>query len=190
MRLLLDRLPERVLVVIDSAYTHYATAPDYENGLTFVREGRSVVVLQTFSKIYGLAGIRVGYGAAPVEIVRSLLQVKEPFNVNALAQAAAAAALADEAHLEASRRVNEAGRRQLYEGLAALGIPYIESMSNFVLAEPGDRAGELYKALMARGVIVRSGMGWGLSRHLRISVGTGEENELLLSELAAFMKSS
>ncbi|MBB6735475.1 histidinol-phosphate transaminase [Cohnella zeiphila] len=190
MRRLLDSLPRRVLVVIDSAYAHFATAPDYDDGMAYVREGRPVVVLQTFSKIYGLAGIRVGYGAAPAEIVRSLLQVKEPFNVNALAQAAAAAALADDAHLEASRRVNEEGRKQLYDGLTALGIPYIESMSNFILAEPGERAAGMFEALMAKGVILRSGKGWNLPRHVRISVGTREENKLLLSELAAFMKSS
>jgi len=187
LRRLIDSLPKRTLLVLDSAYAPFATAPDFEDGLAFVREGRPVVVLQTFSKIYGLAGIRVGFGAAPADIVRSLFRVKEPFNVNALAQAAAAAALSDEAHLAAARRVNEAGRRQLYAGLAALGIPYVESMSNFVLAELGERADDIYEGLLRRGVIVRPGNRWGLSRHVRISVGTAEENALLLAELAALL---
>ncbi|WP_411553519.1 histidinol-phosphate transaminase [Paenibacillus lautus] len=183
MRKLLDCLPSRVLVVIDTAYRHYATAPDYSDGIDFIKSGYSVITLNTFSKIYGLAGIRVGYGAASEGIIRTLLQVKEPFNVNALAQAAAAAALGDEEHVDASRQMNEQGRHQIYEGLSRLSIPYFESMSNFILAELGEHADNIYHQLLERGIIVRSAKGWGLPRHIRISVGTAEENQGLLDAL-------
>ncbi|MBB6635339.1 histidinol-phosphate transaminase [Cohnella thailandensis] len=180
---LLDRLPRGVLLVIDAAYSHFASAADYTDGMDLIAAGYPVVVLHTFSKIYGLAGIRVGFAAASESIMEAILRVKEPFNVNALAQTAALAALGDKEHIEASRRLNEKGRRQLYEGLARLSIPYVESMSNFVLAEIGERAGVVYEELLKRGVIVRPGHGWGLDRWLRLSVGTEEENSFLLEQL-------
>jgi histidinol-phosphate aminotransferase len=172
-----------VLVVIDAAYSHYVSADDYTDGMEFVASGYPVAVLHTFSKIYGLAGIRVGFGAAPEAIIETILRVKEPFNVNALAQTAAIAALQDTEHFEASIRLNEMGRHQLYQGLKSLSIPYGESMSNFVLAELGERAEFIYKELLQHGVIVRPGRSWGLTRYLRISVGTEEENAILLEQL-------
>ncbi|MCZ8515700.1 histidinol-phosphate transaminase [Paenibacillus filicis] len=184
---LLAALPEKVLLVLDAAYSHYATAEDYTDGLEHVRAGRQVLVLQTFSKIYGLAGIRVGFGAAPAAVIESILKVKEPFNVNALAQAAAAAALADEAHLEASRRLNTAGREQLYAAFRKLGIPYTESMSNFVLCQPGPAADSIAAQLLSRGIIVRSGGTWGLPEHIRVSVGTAEENDKFIRALDEIM---
>ncbi|GIO97079.1 histidinol-phosphate aminotransferase [Paenibacillus lautus] len=187
MKKLLDRLPTRVLVVIDTAYRHYATAPDYSDGIDFIKLGYPVITLNTFSKIYGLAGIRVGYGAASEGIIRTLLQVKEPFNVNALAQAAASAALGDEEHVQASCRMNEQGRQQIYEGLSRLAIPYYESMSNFILAELGEHADILYHKLLERGIIVRYAKGWGLPGHIRISVGTTEENQGLLDALGEIL---
>ncbi|UUZ92165.1 histidinol-phosphate transaminase [Paenibacillus sp. P25] len=183
----LDILPGHVLVIYDAAYSHYATAEDYSDGMEFVRAGYPIMVLQTFSKIYGLAGIRVGFGAAPEGIIRSIFQVKEPFNVNALAQAAAAAALTDDEHLEASRRMNTQGRERLYAAFRKLGIGYTESMSNFVLAEFGDGADRLVRELMAVGVIVRYGIGWGSPGHIRISVGSPEENGRLIEALTAIL---
>ncbi|MFE0554880.1 histidinol-phosphate transaminase [Paenibacillus sp. NPDC058910] len=187
MKNLLDRLPTRVLVVIDTAYRHYATAPDYSDGIDFIKLGYPVITLNTFSKIYGLAGIRVGYGAASESIIRTLLQVKEPFNVNALAQAAALAALGDGEHVQASCRMNEQGRQQIYEGLSRLAIPYYESMSNFILAELGEHADIIYHKLLEWGIIVRSAKGWGLPRHIRISVGTAEENQGFLDALGEIL---
>jgi histidinol-phosphate aminotransferase len=117
---LLDSLPDYILVVFDSAYSHFATNEDYTNGLEYVRLGYPMIVLQTFSKIYGLAGVRVGFGAATESIIKSILQVKEPFNVNSIAQAAAAAAIIDEAHVEHTKQVNTSGRKQLYKALLNL----------------------------------------------------------------------
>ncbi|QHT62190.1 histidinol-phosphate transaminase [Paenibacillus lycopersici] len=183
LRSFLDRLPERVLVVIDVAYKHYVTADDYSDGIALVREGYPVIALHTFSKIYGLAGIRVGFGAAPSAVIRTLLKVKEPFNVNALAEAAATAALHDEAHIGASRRMNEEGREQLYAGFRKLSMPYTESMANFVLVEIGEQAERIYQQLLERGIIVRYAKSWGFPNHFRVSVGTHEENEIFLKAL-------
>ncbi|MBE1441642.1 MULTISPECIES: histidinol-phosphate transaminase [unclassified Paenibacillus] len=187
LRRLLNALPKDVLVMYDSAYSHFASAEDYTDGLEFVREGNPVIVLQTFSKIYGLAGIRVGFGAAPAPIIASILQVKEPFNVNALAQEAAKAAIADTEHVEASRRVNALGREQLYEAFRVLGLSYTESMTNFILVKLGPDAKELYGRLMELGVIVRYGGTWGMPEHIRVTVGTQEENDFFIRQLTSLL---
>jgi len=184
---LLDSLPKRVLVMYDAAYSHYASADDYTDGLEYVRRDYPIIVLQTFSKIYGLAGIRVGFGAASKDIIRNILQVKEPFNVNALAQAAAQAAIGDEEHVRASRRVNADGREQLYRAFGKLGLEYTESMTNFILVKLGPDAGLIYERLLQKGVIVRHGGGWGLPDYIRVSVGTADENEFFIGQLTALL---
>jgi len=183
----LDALPKRVLVLFDAAYKHYASAEDYSDGLEFVRAGYPIIVLQTFSKIYGLAGIRVGFGAASVELTNSIYKVKEPFNVNALAQTAAAAAVNDDEHVRKSQQLNAEGREQLYKGFKELGLSYTESMTNFILVELGPDAKSIYDRLMAEGIIVRYGGGWGLPGHVRVTVGTDEENGLFLTKLKGIM---
>ncbi|GIP31748.1 histidinol-phosphate transaminase [Paenibacillus sp. J2TS4] len=180
---LLDVLPKHILVLFDAAYSQFATAADYTNGLEFVRAGYPMVVLQTFSKIYGLAGLRVGFGAASEDIIRHILKVKEPFNVNALAQAAAVAALHDEEHIRSSLQANTQGREQLYRAFQELRLPFIESMSNFVLVELGPNAKAIYGQLLNRGIIVRYGATWDLPCHVRISVGTESENAALIQAL-------
>lgn len=187
LQFLLDHLPNQVLVVLDSAYSHYATADDYTDGMEFVRSGYPLIILQTFSKIYGLAGIRVGYGAASESIISRILKVKEPFNVNMLAQAAACAALADEDHRLKSHQTNTEGRNQLYEAFQKLGIPYFRSMSNFILVELGPEANRIYEQLLHRGIIVRYGGTWELTRHIRVSVGTEEENDLFIRNLTEIL---
>ncbi|HJV47327.1 MAG TPA: histidinol-phosphate transaminase [Bacillota bacterium] len=187
---LMDILPRHVLVVFDAAYSHFADAADYTDGFELVRSGYSIIVLQTFSKIYGLAGVRVGYGAAPEAITQSILKVKEPFNVNALAQAAAEAAIYDESHVQASQQNNAQGRDQLYAAFSSLGLNYTESMSNFVLVEIGEEAKTVYEQLLAKGVIVRYGATWGMPGHVRISVGTPEENAILIGTMSAILLSS
>jgi histidinol-phosphate aminotransferase len=184
---LLQFLPEHILVVFDSAYSHFATNEDYTNGLEFVRSGYPIIVLQTFSKIYGLAGLRVGFGAAPENIIESIVRVKEPFNVNSLAQAAATAAIMDDEHVEKSKQVNTAGREQLYKAFRELGFLYTESMSNFILVNFGHEAKEIYQQLLTQGVIVRNGDTWGIPQHLRISVGTAEENTILIEAIKSIL---
>lgn len=136
-----------------------------------------------------MAGLRAGYAAGPPDVIANMLRVKEPFNVNALAQAAAAAALDDDAHLAATLKTICAGRTQLRAGLRRLGIDSVPSQANFVLADFGDRAAGVYEQLLGCGIIVRSGEGWSLPRHLRISVGTEAENRILLDRLADMLSS-
>lgn len=180
---LMDTLPSHILVIFDGAYSHFVTADDYCNGLDLVRLGYPIVVTETFSKIYGLAGIRVGYGIASASILHSIRQVKEPFNVNALAQIGAAAAIKDDQHLEATRLMNARGREQLYEGLQQLGLHFTRSMSNFLLVELGPDAKIMYEKLMNKGIIVRYAGAWNLPQHVRISVGTREDNSILIEAL-------
>ncbi|MBP1989800.1 histidinol-phosphate transaminase [Paenibacillus eucommiae] len=184
---LLDVLPKHILVLFDAAYSQYATAADYTNGLEFVREGYPIVVLQTFSKIYGLAGLRVGFGAASETIIQHIRKVKEPFNVNSLAQAAAAAAFHDVEHVNLSLQVNTQGKEQLSRSFEELSLSFTESMSNFVLVELGSRAKSVYEQLLAKGIIVRYGGIWGLPHHIRVSVGTEEENSVFIRELTEIL---
>ncbi|WP_068676357.1 histidinol-phosphate transaminase [Oceanobacillus sp. Castelsardo] len=181
--ILLNAVPERVLVVFDGAYSHYATAKDYTDGIEFVKAGKNVLVLQTFSKIYGLAGLRVGFGVAPEEIIQTILKVKEPFNVNSIGQAAAKAAILDEEHVSASKEANTSAAKELYQAFSELGLNYVETMSNFILLQLGPDAERLYNELLARGVIVRYGKIWGLPEYVRVTIGTKEENEFFLNAL-------
>lgn len=191
MRRLLENLPERVLVMVDAAYSHYAgEVSDYSDGTKFIREGYPVISLFTFSKIYGLAGIRVGYGVAAPDIIAALLKVKGPFNVNALAETAALAALSDEEHIQASLQMNGAGRKQLYEGFRQLKLAYTESLSNFILVELGEETPHLFQKLLERGVIVREAKAWGYPGHIRVSIGTMEENEVFLQTLKDILEES
>ncbi|WP_318503963.1 histidinol-phosphate transaminase [Bacillus sp. T3] len=184
---LLTALPKHILVVFDSAYSHFATAADYTDGIEFVKKDYPIIVLQTFSKIYGLAGLRVGFGISRESIINDILKVKEPFNVNSLAQAAATAAITDEDHVEASKEVNRVGREQLYHAFDELKLKYYESMSNFVLVELGPKAKDIYHQLMAKGIIVRYGNTWGMPEFIRISVGTSEENATLIDQLKTIL---
>ena len=180
---ILDALPKRVLVVLDAAYSHYTTSTEYTNGVEFVRKGYPLLVIQTFSKIFGLAGIRVGFGIAPEGIIQSIVQVKEPFNVNTLAQAAAMAAIGDHEHVNQSSQLVKAERLRLYDSLRLLGLGYTESMSNFILVELGLEAKSIYERLMTKGVIVRYGQIWGLPQHVRVSVGLPADNDRFIKAL-------
>lgn len=180
---LLEAVPERVLVVIDGAYSHYATADDYTDGLEYVKAGKPVIVLQTFSKVYGLAGLRIGFGVAPASIIQTILKVKEPFNVNSIAQAAAIAAINDDAHVEASIESNQKGAAYLYDAFDALGLHYIKTMSNFILLQLGSDGEKIYNELLKKGVILRYGKIWGLPQYVRVTIGTQEENEFFIQAL-------
>ncbi|NLG83337.1 MAG: aminotransferase class I/II-fold pyridoxal phosphate-dependent enzyme, partial [Firmicutes bacterium] len=173
-----------VLIVYDAAYREYVDAPDYPDPLEYLRMGAPILALRTFSKIYGLAGLRVGYGIGPRGLISLLYRVKEPFNVNLLAQKAALAALGDEEHLQRSQKMNAAGREQLYRGFAALGLDWLPSQANFVLVDLGREARPVYEALLRQGVIVRPADVFGLPHCLRVTVGTATQNERFLRSLA------
>ncbi|MDI3256494.1 MAG: histidinol-phosphate transaminase [Kyrpidia sp.] len=178
------RAPDHMLLVLDEAYHDYVEAEDYGEGLPFVKDGAKVIVLRTFSKLYALAALRVGYAVADPEIIDLVNRVREPFNVNALAQAAAVAALEDGEHRRNSFEMNRTGKRQLYTGLETLGCRCVPSQANFILVQTPYPSTRVFEQLLRRGVIVRDGAAFGLPDHLRISVGTREENARLLDALA------
>jgi len=173
-------LPADLLLVIDEAYVEYARRPDFPDALSTVRRRPGTIVLRTFSKIYGLAGARVGYSVADRELASYLERARHPFNLSLLAEEAALAALDDDAHVLRSRQVNDDGARMLTRELEALGIEVWPSDANFVLARPG--AGT-YEALLREGVIVRPLAGFGLPDHIRITIGRAHENEKLVKAL-------
>lgn len=179
----LERIPPQVLVVFDEAYVEYVDAPDFPDTLAYVREGRPVIVLRTFSKIYGLAALRVGYGVGPAHVMDSILRVKEPFNVNRLAQVAALAALDDDEHVRRGREVNQQGKAFLEKALAEMGVRTWPSQTNFLWLDVGVESRAVFEALLRLGVIVRTGDIFGYPTCLRVTVGTQEQNERFLEAL-------
>jgi histidinol-phosphate aminotransferase len=183
----LDRCPEQTVVALDEAYYEYVDDPDYPQSLDYVREGRNVVVLRTFSKIYALAGLRVGYGIARPEIIQALHQVREPFNVNSLAQAAALGSLEDPDQVVRSRRANSEGRDALYREFRRMGLPWVDTQANFVLVDVGRPCRPVFEGLLRRGVIVRTGDIYQLPTFLRVTIGTPSDNERFIRELEAVL---
>jgi len=179
------RVPDHVVVAWDEAYYEYgADAPGYPDTLRYVREGRNCVVLRTFSKAYGLAGLRVGYGVARPEIIGALKQVREPFNVDLLAQLAAIASLKDPDQVSRSVRNNEAGKRYLYARFEELGLRYVPTCSNFIFVDTGMDSVECFDRLMRLGVTVRTGEVFGFPTHIRVTIGTPQDNEVFADALA------
>jgi histidinol-phosphate aminotransferase len=180
---LMQRLHEDMLVVLDEAYREYVDEPSYPEPLGYIREGRNILVLRSFSKAYGLAGLRIGYGLARQEIIQEMNKVRPPFNTSSVAQAAALAALQDAKHLERSRRLNREGKEFLYREFEALGIEYVPTQANFIyVLRKG--APELYEKLLMQGVIVRP-VG---PQALRISIGLREENQRLVQALRRILE--
>ncbi|MBB5320232.1 histidinol-phosphate transaminase [Marinobacter oulmenensis] len=183
----MKRIPEEVLVVLDEAYCEYLTGDEYPDGLDLLERYPNLIVCRTFSKAWGLAALRVGYAISSPAIADILNRVRQPFNVDTVALAAATAVLDDEDYLKRSRDVNEAGLRQLEEGLDRMGLLYIPSAGNFVTVEVGEDAAGIYRSLLNRGVIVRPVAGYGMPQHLRVSVGLASENERFLEALSEAM---
>jgi len=180
----LSRIPESALVVLDEAYFEYAERPGYSRSLELVRAGSNLLVLRTFSKIYGLAGLRIGYAAGPPDLLAQFNKVRQPFNVSGVAQAAGVAALDDAEHVRRSLENNRRGLAQLEAGLRAQSVAFVPSAANFVLVHLGPSTHAVAEALLRLGVIVRP-MAWmGFPEAVRVSVGTPEENEKLLAALA------
>src|SRR5687767_2339648 len=183
----LKRVPERVLVVLDEAYNEYLTPELRSDTVKLVKRHPNLVITRTFSKAYGLAGLRVGYALAHASVADVMNRVRQPFNVNSIALAAATAALDDMEFVARSYAENLQGLRQLEDGARGLGLEFIPSHANFLTIRVG-RAAEVYKRLLRRGVIVRPVGGYGLPEHLRVTIGTPQENEKFLGALAAAMK--
>ncbi len=179
----IKQLPEKVMLVLDQAYFEYAKDPDHVTGLEYIEQGYPVISLRTFSKIYGLAGLRIGYGIAPAEVIADLNRVRSPFNVNAMAQAAARAAIEDDEHLERSRKMVNDSRKQLTEGFAELGLKPVPDEANFCFVDLKVDSREAFQALLRRGVIVRTGDIFDFPTFARITYGTPEQNKRFLAAL-------
>jgi histidinol-phosphate aminotransferase len=177
------RVPERAIVVFDEAYNEYVEMPDFPDTLRYVKEGRNVIVLHTFSKIYALAGLRVGYAIARPEIIQCLNQVREPFNVNSIGQVGAIASLADPEQVKRSRRVNSEGKKYLYSALDALGCSCTPSEANFVWVDIKRDCRPVFTEMLKRGVIVRTGDVFGCPTFFRVTIGTQQENERFIGTL-------
>lgn len=187
----LERVPQRVIVVLDEAYCEYLEGDEDDvDGLGLLQAFPNLILSRTFSKAWGLAALRVGYGVSSPEIADILNRVRQPFNVDSIAQAAATAVLSDREYLSRSRQVNSDGLRQLETGFRELGLEWIPSAGNFIAVDVGDSAGEVFQGLLARGVIVRPVAGYGMPRHLRVSVGLAEENARCLAALKEILAGS
>jgi len=180
----LARIPETALVVLDEAYFEYADRPGYSRSLDLVRAGCNLLVLRTFSKVYGLAGMRVGYAAGPAGLLAQMNKVRQPFNVSGVSLAAALTALDDVEHVRRSLENNRRGMAQLEAGLRAQGVSFVPSVANFLLVHLGPATNRIAEAILRLGVIVRP-MAWmGFPGAIRVSVGTPAENEKFLAALA------
>lgn len=177
------RLPERVIVIFDEAYYEYVDNADYPNTIDYVKQGRNVILLRTFSKIYGLAGLRIGYAIARPELIECLNQVRLPFSVNSIAQAGAIASLEDPEQVERSRRVNSEGKKYLYQELEKMGLPYVPTEANFIFMDIKTDCRPVFTELLKRGVIVRTGDIFGYPNFIRVTIGTADENARFIETL-------
>ena len=180
----LARVPETVVVVLDEAYFEYVEAKNYSRSMDLVRAGRNLLVLRTFSKAYGLAGLRIGYAMGPEDLLAQMNKVRAPFNTTSISQVAALAALDDARHVERSVEMNRAGLDQLASGLARLGVKFVPSVANFVFVQLGGDAQSFAAALLKLGVIVRPLAWMGFPDAIRVTVGSREENQKFLEALA------
>jgi histidinol-phosphate aminotransferase len=185
----LDAVPKDTLVVLDEAYVEFVDAPGFQDALALRKKYPNLVVLRTFSKIHGLAGLRLGYGLARPEVVEYVDRVRPPFNTSLVAQAAGVAALSDDVHVARSRALVHEERPFLERGLRGLGATVVPSQANFVLADfPGRPGKDVFEALLREGVIVRPLGGYGFATAQRITVGTRKDNERCLAALEKVLR--
>ena len=177
-------IPSTAVVVLDEAYYEYVKDESYRGSLELIGEDHTVIILRTFSKVYGLAGLRIGYGISDSETVQLLERVREPFNTNALAQIAALASLEDQAHVDESLAVNERGKAYLYRAFEDMGLEYVPSHTNFILVDVGRDCLRVFEELLAKGVIIRAGASFGYPTKIRVTVGTEEQNTRFVAALA------
>ena len=177
----LDKVPSNVLVFLDQAYSEFATATDYPVLIDMLDKYKNLFINRTFSKIYGLAGLRIGYAFGNVEVIRALWKIKPPFDVNQAAQVAAIAALADKDHVKRTLELNAEGIKYLTPEFEALGFKVLPTQGNFICVHIGPKAKDLVLFLEQNGMIVRGLTSFGLPEHIRVTLGKREENELLVS---------
>jgi histidinol-phosphate aminotransferase len=180
-------VPGDVLIVMDEAYFEYIDDPDYPDSFKSLREGRNILILRTFSKVYGLAGVRLGYGITRPEVIASLSKLRISFNVNRLSQVAGMAALDDHKHVEKSRTTNEAGKKYLYEAYRKLGLFYLPTYANFIFVDFGKDSQVVFESLQKKGIITRTIKEYGFPHALRITIGTEIQNQRLIKALGEIL---
>lgn len=183
----MEKVPESVIVIMDEAYYEYVTSSDYPDTLPYVKEGRNVIILRTFSKIYSLAALRIGYCIAKPELIDFINRVREPFNVNRIAQIAAIASLRSN-HADNSIRVNEAGKEYLKDKLSQLGLNFIHPHTNFIYLDTKVNSRELFQEMLKKGVIIRPGDIFGMPTYTRITIGTESQNARMVQALHECIK--
>ncbi|MFW6288102.1 MAG: histidinol-phosphate transaminase [bacterium] len=183
LKYLLDSIPANVLVVLDEAYYEYVQDEEYPDVLEYINKGYPIIALRTFSKAYGLAGLRIGYAIADQKLISLLSKAREPFNVNRVSQIAARAALEDEEFLKRAVEVNETGKKYLYKELEARNINYVPTESNFILVNIGMDSMEVFSKLLKNGVIIRPGKPLGYPEHIRLTIGLPEENKIFINSI-------
>jgi histidinol-phosphate aminotransferase len=184
----LNNIPEQIVVILDEAYNEYVESSDYKSGLEYLRHRKNLIVLRTFSKIYGLAGLRVGYGIADKQLIDLINRVREPFNVNLLAQVAAVASLRDKDYLNKCKQLNSLNKQMLYSNLKHLSLDYVPTEANFILIDLKRDAQVIYKEMLKKGVIIRPCTSFGLPNHIRVTIGKEEENLIFINALAQVLK--
>lgn len=184
----LKGVPKNIVVVVDEAYLEYVEEEQYASAIELIDELPNLVVTRTFSKAYGLAGLRIGYGVSSADITNLLNRARQPFNANALALAAATAALADDEHIKKSVENNSRGLKKLTGFFDDNGIGYIPSVGNFICVKVGDKAAEIYEALLRAGIIVRPVDNYGMGQYLRLTVGLPEQNQRMMQTIKELME--
>lgn len=181
---LMDRLPERVIAIFDEAYYEYVDRPDYPNVYEYVKAGANAIILRTFSKAYGLAGLRVGYGIMRSELVACLNQVRQPFCVNSIAQVGAVASLQDPEQVPNTRKLNSESKRYLYSEFERMGLAFIPTDANFIFVDIKRDCRQVFVEMLKRGVIVRTGDIFGYPTYIRVTTGLPEDNRRLIETLS------
>jgi histidinol-phosphate aminotransferase len=184
----LSDLPDRVIVILDEAYGDFVEDPFYPNGLDYINDKRPMIVLRTFSKVYGLAGLRIGYALGREDLIACLYQVRDPFPVHRLAQVAAVAALGDQDHVVKSIQLVYEGKRYLYKELDKLGLLYVPSQANFIFIDFERDSEAIFKALLHEGIIIRPGKTWAYPTCARVTIGRMEENQRFIQALKKILK--
>lgn len=180
----LEKIRKDIIVFVDQAYFEYVLAKDYPDGIDLLKTHRNVITARTFSKMYGLAGLRIGYAVADPEVIDILNRLREPFNVNSIAQAAALACLKDQAYYRRTAKNIEKQRKYLYTEVRNLGLQIKESVTNFILIDVGQKSQPVSDALLKQGVIVRDMSFWGLNNFIRVTIGTEKENKIFIKALS------
>lgn len=179
----LSSVPDRILILLDEAYIDFVEDPDCPNGLEYINSEKNLIVFRTFSKAYGLAGLRIGYGLAPQELADYINRVRQPFNVNSLAQAGAMGALRDQIFYQKTLSLVHDGKKTIELGLAKMGLFFVPSQTNYILIKVPQKAQVIYEALLKKGIIIRSMKSYGLEDYIRVNIGLPEENRRFLRAL-------